>query len=280
MPEQMISMKKIIGNVPDINITDLGASPIDGAPMYEPLIHSDTATITGFEPQKEEYEKLLATQNLGVHYLPYAIGDGEEHTLHICNAPGMASFLEPDIETLSHFEGFSDWGTIVQKERLKTKKLDDIPEVRDTHYMKLDIQGFELTALRHARKVLENTLAIQVEVCFVPFYKEQPLFSEIDQQLRKLGFVLHAFTSLHYQPFLPLSVSEKVNRGQLLWTDAHYIRPFTEFHALAEKSLLRIATVAHEVYRSYSLAALALRHYDQKCGATLEKTYLDDFVNA
>ena len=273
-------MKNIIGNVPDINITDLGASAIGEVPLYEPLIQSKTATATGFEPQKEEYDKLSATQNSRIRYLPYAIGDGKEHTLHICKAPGMTSFLEPDMEILSHFEGFSDWGSVVQTQRTKTKKLDDIPEIRDTHYLKLDIQGFELTALRYGRKVLENTLAIQVEMNFIPFYKKQPLFAEIDQRLRKSGFVLHEFANIRSQPFLPISASEKVNRGQFLWTDAHYIRPFVKLHSLAEDSLLRIATVAHEVYRSYSLSALALRHYDNKCGTTLEKTYLDDFVNA
>lgn len=60
--------------------------------------------------------------------------------------------------------------------------------------MKLDVQGSELSVLQHARRVLQDVTALQVEVEFIRLYENQPLFAYVDMFLRDQGFVFHTFT--------------------------------------------------------------------------------------
>jgi len=46
-------------DLPDINILDVGASPIDGQPPYQSLKDINRARIYGFEPNIKQYQQLL-----------------------------------------------------------------------------------------------------------------------------------------------------------------------------------------------------------------------------
>ena len=63
--------------------------------------------------------------------------------------------------------------------------------------------------------------------------------------------------------------------NQQLWTDAVYVRDFRDFARLDSTELLKIALIADELYGSFDLAALALRHVDEKLGTRHEKSFLD-----
>ncbi len=39
---------------------------------------------------------------------------------------GMTSLFEPDMEVLDHFHGFGDWGRVVCREKVATRRLDDV----------------------------------------------------------------------------------------------------------------------------------------------------------
>lgn len=92
--------------LPDIKILDVGASAIDGNPPYHHIKQINKAIIYGFEPNPKEYEKLISQAKEKEIYLPYALGDGKQATLHLCHAPGMTSLLKPDDKVLEYFHGF------------------------------------------------------------------------------------------------------------------------------------------------------------------------------
>jgi hypothetical protein len=62
--------------------------------------------------------------------------------------------------------------------------------------------------------------------------------------------------------------------SQVLWSDAVYVRKFTEFAQLPSESLLKIAFILHELYDSYDLSALALEHFDRKEGTDRQSSYV------
>lgn len=74
-------------DLPDINIIDIGASPIDGTPPYQKLIDIDKGNVIGFEPSLEQYKILQQQTNPKLKFLPYAVGDGNDAILNICLAP-------------------------------------------------------------------------------------------------------------------------------------------------------------------------------------------------
>lgn len=152
---------------------------------------------------------------------------------------------------------------------MTTRRLDDLVEVGAIDYLKLDVQGSELSVLRGAPCKLASTLVVETEAQFVPFYKHQPLFAEVDQELRGAGFLLHRFGPMVSRVFKPMLIRDNVYAGlsQTLWSDAVYVRRFTDFAKLSSDALLKIALLTHDLYRSIDLVALALGHVDERDGS-------------
>src|SRR5437016_7086753 len=72
-------------------VVDVGANPIDGDPPYKPMLAKGLCTVIGFEPQADALAELDRRKGPRECYLPYAIGDGREHVLHVCRERGMSS---------------------------------------------------------------------------------------------------------------------------------------------------------------------------------------------
>ncbi len=271
------ALGEIFQDIPLIHVVDIGASPIDGEPIYEPLRASGGAYVVGFEPAREQYERLLEMALPNATFLPDAVGDGSAGELRICRGPGMTSMLEPARDVLSHFHWFDTYAEVVGREPMETRRLDDVPEAAGMDFLKIDVQGGELAVFEGAQERLSRALMIHTEVQFVHFYEDQPLFAELDQALRSAGFWFHKFAPIHSRVFKPLVVNNDIYAGmsQQLWTDAVYVRPFVEFSELAPAQLLKIAVLAHDLYESYDLALLALQHVAAKEGSERHLRYLE-----
>ena len=61
-------------------------------------------------------------------------------------------------------------GEVIGEEKIDTKRLDDISEIKDIDFLKIDVQGSELTIFMNGRKKLGNAVAIQTEISFVSLY--------------------------------------------------------------------------------------------------------------
>jgi FkbM family methyltransferase len=268
-------LAELFDDLPPLRIVEVGASAVDGEPAYQRLVNRGAATVIGFEPDPAECRKLQAQAGPSASYLPYAIGDGRDAMLHICHSRGMNSLYEPDRQILDSFQGFGDWGRVVGRQTVATRRLDDIDEIAAIDYLKLDVQGSELSILRGAKEKLATTLVVETEAQFIPFYKGQPLFAEVDQELRGAGFLMHRFGPMISRVFKPMLIRDDVYSGlsQTLWSDAVCVRRFTDFARLPSESLLKIALVVHDLYGSIDLAALALSHLDQREGTGRLLTY-------
>src|SRR5438105_12747158 len=106
-------------------VVDVGANPIDGDPPYAPMLVAGLCRVTGFEPQEAALLQLQPREGPTEHYLPYAVGDGNVHTLNICRASGMTSLLEPDQATLGLFELLMPLAAVTHRVPVQTRRLDD-----------------------------------------------------------------------------------------------------------------------------------------------------------
>ncbi len=251
-----------------------------GAEFYAPLINSGIASVVGFEPVKEECDKLNSTAGPNRRFLPFAVGDGTTRTFHLCNRAMTSSLYEPNTGLLEHFHEIADLTRVVERSKLKTYRLDDLPEAADPDFIKLDVQGAELDVIHGAPLALAQTMVLETEVEFIPMYKDQPLFAHVDQELRRRGFMFHRFAGFAGRGFKPV-VMKFLNRlpSQWMWSNAIYIKSFMDFARLPPAKLLKLAIVVHAIYGSVDLAALALKSYDLLAGTSLQPAYLQRLQN-
>lgn len=237
-------------------VVDIGANPIDGDPPYKAMLAHGLCTLTGFEPQPDAREALLARKGPLETYLADAVGDGRTHQLRVTAASGMTSLLEPDPARLHLFNGFREWGRVLRTVSVETRRLDDIEEVGALDYLKIDIQGGELMVFEGGKSKLSQAVAVHTEVSFVPLYENQPSFGEIDLELRTLGYIPHAFASVKRWAIAPLiySGSFRVGKSQLLEADVVYVRDFGKPELMSDEQLKHLCLVAHCVYDSTDLA--------------------------
>jgi FkbM family methyltransferase len=270
----------LAGDPPTIRIVDIGAMSLgEGRDPYEALTQNGPTRIVGFEPVAAECEKLKALHGERRTYLPYAVGDGQRRVFHTCNFPMTSSLYEPNTALLDKFQNLENLVRVVERSEIETRRLDDIPEVAETDYLKVDVQGAEADVLAHATHVLKNTLVVHTEVEFVPIYREQPLFADVDAILRRHGFLFHRFASISGRMFKPLLNKTNVNAmgSQWLWADAVYVRDFMQLAALTAEQLLKLAIILHTLYQSFDLCAFVLRHYQDQTGEPLADRYLARF---
>lgn len=273
----VFSLTEVFDDLPSVDIVDVGASWIDGAPPYQRLIDAGKARLIGFEPAQEQFVALQQQAKANETYLPWALGDGRPATLHLCDWPGWTSLLELDRQLLDCFQGFGPECDPLRHEPIETRRLDDVAEVQSIDYLKLDVQGSELAILQGGPRKVSQALVVHLEVQFLPFYKEQPLFAELDQELRKAGFYFHRFAApLVSRVFKPLLVNNNVYSGlsQVLWSDAVYVRRFTDFANLPADRLWKLGFILQDVYGSFDLALLALQQADRQAGTHRHEAYL------
>lgn len=258
-----------------IEILDIGAA-LSEAPPYQSLVDAGIAHITGFEPNAEECARLNQTYGATHEFFPHFVGDGMPATFHETNWNLTGSLFEPNTAVLEKFQNLAEVVTPVAQHPVNTVRLDDIPNLADIDFIKIDIQGGELAVFRNALRVLSGVLAIQTEVEFVELYKQQPMFADVDIFLRGQGFQFHTFTGFGSRAFKPIIVDGNLNKGlrQYLWSDAVYFRDWLKTDQLSELKLKKMAVIAHEIFHSYDLAHFILLALDRKCGSDLAVRYL------
>lgn len=278
----MFSIYDILKSPPSVGIVDVGAMWLGEADVaYRSLLGRPGTRVVGFEPVVAECEKLNHLKLPGHTFLPYVIGDGSDRTFYTTNDPMTSSMYEPNTPLLRQFSGIEEIMRVVSATPVKTHRLDDIPEVSDCHYLKIDVQGGELDVLRGATRLLAQTGIVQCEVEFLPLYKNQPLFGDVDAFLRSQGFMLHRFASPSGRLLRPFASRDAASKGgagppstQILWTDAIYMPDISTLGSQTPERLLRTAIMLHEVFRHADVVAHLLLHHDRLTGSDYWAPYL------
>lgn len=118
-------------------------------------------------------------------------------TLYVTREPGMSSLLEPDPQVTRRFY-LGDRFDVVGTTTVPVLPLDEAAEryaFTDACFLKIDTQGTELDILHSGSQLLQHSVVgVYLECSFRPFYRGQPLFSDIDPYLRAHGFELFSLS--------------------------------------------------------------------------------------
>jgi len=131
---------------------------------------------------------------------PFAAGsEAAKADIHVAAKADSSSLLPiSDLQTELH-PGTEEVGT----ESIEVRRLDDVltPEsLTGPIFIKIDVQGYELEALRGMPKLLAAAAAVYIEVSFVPLYTGQPLASAIIDHMHSAGFEITGVDNLTFSP--------------------------------------------------------------------------------
>lgn len=250
----LLRLAEIVALEGKIKVADIGANPIEGDAPYKSLVDAKLCEVIGFEPQNETMASLAAEEWLTT--LPWAVGDGSDIAFKICSHSGWSSAYEPNRDTISVFKQYEENSTVIDRVTLRTRRLDDIEEIGEIDYLKIDVQGSELSVFSNAREKLARAVFVQTEVSFVPIYERQPTLGEVDGELRRQGFFPHCFAGAKKAIIPPMQLGGDPWKtlNQLLDGDLVYVRDFRRLAALSDRQLKAMALIGHGCYGSFDLA--------------------------
>ncbi len=278
----MIAVEALVDEFPAIAVADVGAAIVDGGDPepYEPLLRRGLATLVGFEPDTDACARLNDAGR--GRFLPVVVADGSPKTFHECASPLCSSIFEPDEQLLELFQYIAPYMKKTGERPVETSRLDDVAGLGEVDFLKIDAQGAAYEVLGGAARVLSEAVAVHVEVEFVPLYRGQHLFRDVDRLLAERGFTFFRFASFSGRALKPIAYDDKVNTlgSQWLWGDAVYIRDFMTLETLSAPKLLKLAAVLHHCYLSHDTAAFVLAARDRLTGDDLSARFIEHLVEA
>jgi FkbM family methyltransferase len=198
-----------------------------GQPVRELRLLAPFANYVTCEPDLDEAARLSDSKDgqLWHHFkvVPAAIAARTgTATLYLTRKAGMSSLLEPNRSVVEKFVRSARFG-VVGSTQVAAVTLDEAAinyGFTDASFLKIDTQGTELEILRSGDRLLKSVVGVRVEVSFRAFYREQPLFGDVDAFLRDRGFELFLLnrTNLRHAPARPDVISRRVTvYGQALY---------------------------------------------------------------
>jgi FkbM family methyltransferase len=211
-----------------------------------------------FEPDTEQYKILKSgnEKNLTVLNAALSSGKSDKINLNLCRKQQVSSVYTPNIDILDKFAD-SQRFEVIKTVRVATDTLNNQlhkNNVIEIDFMKIDVQGHELAILKGSSEYLDNLIGLEIEVEFVPIYKEQPLFSEVNEFVTNAGFELFDIKRYYWKRKDSLHAGNQ--KGQLVFGDALYFRTPEQVLSIQGISQEKIARAAY-VYLAYGYLDLA-----------------------
>lgn len=169
-------------------VLDVGAN--DGQFARDIAGKLPDARVISFEPLRDVYEELRSkcppprfrTYNL-------ALGDEDSRTAIRRSRFSPSSSLLPMLAL--HSDAFP-YTAEARTEEIEVRRLDSLGlDIEPSLLVKLDVQGYEDRVVRGGRETISRAACVISEVSFEPLYEGQPLFDDINNLLKELGFTYH-----------------------------------------------------------------------------------------
>ncbi|MGH8540328.1 MAG: FkbM family methyltransferase [Stenotrophobium sp.] len=184
---------------PGINtVIDIGANK--GQFSLEARKCFPHANIIAFEPLPDAAKKFRSVfpQDSQVTLHQVAIGAARQTAvMHLSGRDDSSSLLSIGSRQSDIFPGTEEVGTL----QVQVAPLDELVSagsLRRPALLKLDVQGYELSALKGCERMLPQFEHIYLELSFVELYQKQPLANEVLMYLQQQGFELQGIYNLNY----------------------------------------------------------------------------------
>ena len=253
---------------------EVGALPVEERPepFHSLLRDFPRSRNLCFEVDEQLCARLNQSAIPGMEFYACALGGSDgRRTFYRTAHPMCASLFEPDERWADLYFNLdvmrktgSGGVTVTSLEHFLANNA-----IGPIDFIKADIQGAELELLQGAGPTIDSVLCVVCEVEFVPLYKDQPLFCDVDSYLRSRGFMLHKFLGMAGRAMKPIQINNNLNYpAQHMWSDAMFVRDLREPGRLSDEQLLKLA-VYTSLYSSIDVSHYLLAHCDARRGTSL-----------
>ena len=174
--------------------------------------------IVSFEPLSEA-RKLLAAEARGDplwEVAPQMALGSEDGEIEIFVAEN--SFSSSVLPMLRAHAFAAPGSAYVGKESVPLRRLDAVGSVYlspdSVLFLKIDTQGYEDRVMQGAPDLLRRAVGLEIEMSLVPLYEGQRMYTDLDAQLRTMGFALWSVAPEFVEP----------SSGRILQVNATYFR--------------------------------------------------------
>jgi FkbM family methyltransferase len=261
-----------------LNIIDISASGMD--PENEPyaaLLQAGRGCVTGYVPDARTLHHLQQQHpNTHTHRFVAAIlGDGRPAVFHETEWAPTASLLEPNRRLLDRYQQLGAMVRERARHPVGTVRLDDLLAAGEMDVLKLDAHGAQGLIFDGAPRRLDECLVVWSEVEFVPLYRDQPVFGDIDARLRRHGLQFMCFAGISQRALAswPQSRAMSPQRQQQLWADAIFVPGPERIEQLNAPAAARLALLAHHMLSAQDLCHAALLRHDRVAGTDFAVRY-------
>lgn len=185
-------------------------------------IASKNLTLYAFDPNAADCDRLskkAARQGLDHRFYPTALGEKPGTSiLHVSEADASLFATNDALVSRWRYGDGSDMGPRMRPYQEMLVPVTSIDEWRAScnippiDFIKLNVQASELSILKGCEHSLRSVLGLQLEASFVETYSGQPLFSDLDDYVRRQGFAFFDFLAPNSigRIHSPLAVSQKM----------------------------------------------------------------------
>ena len=189
-----ILLREIAKESNSLTLLDIGSAG-DIEPRWVPI--AETLNYIGVEPDERSSCLLSNLHNCKNYTIINSVmwSEKKELSFNLCRRPEVSSVFRPNNEFLNRYPDAKRF-EIVNTPSFKSSTLDIELGSKQFDFVKLDIQGGELYALKGMQNNLASCLGLEIEVEFSSMYEKQPLFGEVYNYLNNFGFEFIDFTRL------------------------------------------------------------------------------------
>lgn len=190
--------RKILEKIKYSTLIDIGANKGQFSLIINQI--NPASKIHAFEPlsaPSAKFKKIFANNpNITLHQLAISDTEGKSE-IHVSQKEDSSSLLPIGKLQNQIFPGTKESHT----ETIITKRLDSVlseEQITAPALLKLDVQGFELNALKGCETLLHCFEHIYVECSFVELYEGQSLAHEVIAFLQERNFKLKGIYNTYY----------------------------------------------------------------------------------
>ena len=267
--KKSILLSEIAKESESLTLLDIGSAG-DIEPRWKTI--AEELNYIGVEPDKRTSCLLTNSHNCKNYRIINSVIWSEKTNVsfNLCRKPEVSSVFKPNNEFLNRFPKAKRFD-IVNTKSLKSSTLDEELGNIKVDFVKLDIQGGELFALKGMQNNLSSCLGLEIEVEFSSLYKKQPLFGEVYNYLNDFGFEFIDFTNL-----CRWERNSHNSYGQCIFGDGLWMRSPEDVAKNHSKKFLEYIAIC-SLYGRYDLVSKIIEITKPKLSKNF-KTALDNLI--